>query len=158
MPFSTSDFSKSLRGAAAGLVSLAAVGVAASAFVLAGCNATDPVAVTPVDKTITVISPIGGSFKMSEKLRIIVQADYSKFSSGLNYQLSTDSSKNWKLMHANVRKDPATLPNGIGLDTLDWDAVNDGPGDVPAGKPLLFRVIDYDKKHFVISAYFTLAN
>jgi hypothetical protein len=55
-------------------------------------------------------------------------------------------------MKANVRKD------GIALDTLMWDPVNDPPGDVPAGKPLLIRVIDYDKKHFAISNYFTLTN
>jgi hypothetical protein len=121
----------------------------ATALACVGCNSTETPAADPV---ITIISPIGGSFKMSEPMRIIVRSDYSKFTSGLNYQLSVDSSKNWVLMKANVRKD------GIALDTLDWDPVNDTPGSVPAGKPLLFRVIDYNKKHFAVSAYFTLTN
>ena len=157
MPFPTSALRSSLRAGASRFVSLSALGLVSAALLL-GCDTTDPAPVQTTDTTIKVISPIGGSFKMADKLRIIVQADYSEFTSGLNYQLSTDSSKSWHLMHANVRKDPTTLPNGIGLDTLDWDAVNDSPGDVPAGKALLFRVIDYDKKHFVISAYFTLTN
>ena len=128
------------------LLSAAAI---ATAMAWVGCDATEPPAEDPV---ITIISPIGGSFKVSEPMRIIVRSDYSKFTSGLNYQLSVDSSKNWVLMKANVRKD------GVALDTLDWDPVNDTPGSVPLGKPLLFRVIDYNKKHFTISAYFTLTN
>jgi hypothetical protein len=129
---------------------LATAGLAMS-LAFAGCNATDSDAPAPAP-VITIVSPIGGSFKMSEKLTIIVKSDYSKFTSGLHYQLSSDSSKTWELMHANVKKD------GIALDTLIWDPVNDAPGSVPAGKPLLFRVIDYGKKNFAISAYFTLTN
>lgn len=128
------------------LLSVAAI---AAALACVGCNSTDPAAPAPV---ITIISPIGGTFKMAEPMRIIVRSDYSKFTSGLNYQLSVDSSKTWVLMKANVRKE------GVALDTLDWDPVNDTPGSVPAGKPLLIRVIDYGKKQFAISAYFTLTN
>lgn len=128
---------------------LAAAGFA-TALAFAGCNSAEPE--PSQDAALTVISPIGGSFKMSEKLRFIVKADYNRFSSGLNYQLSTDGGKTYKLMFANVRKE------GVALDTLDWDPVNDPPGDVAAGQPLQVRVIDYDKKHYVISATFRLTN
>lgn len=128
---------------------LLSAAASAAAIACIGCNSTETPAEDPV---ITIISPIGGSFKISAPMRIIVKCDYSKFSSGLNYQLSMDSSKTFVLMKANVRKE------GVALDTLDWDPVNDTPGSVPAGKPLLFRVIDYNKKHFAISAYFTLTN
>lgn len=150
---SRNRFSNPPRGRRLGIRPWAQWLLSATAFAAAiacvGCNSTETPAADPV---ITIISPIGGTFKMAQPMRIIVRSDYTKFTSGLNYQLSMDSSKTWVLMKANVRKD------GVALDTLDWDPVNDTPGSVPAGKALLFRVIDYNKKHFAISAYFTLTN
>ena len=151
-PFPSPALRTAFRGLSAGLAVGAALAVMTAA--LSGCDSsTDGNGNIPAgDNTIQILAPTGGSFKMSDMLQVIAKSDYSKFSSGLNYQLSTDSSKTWHLMKANVRKD------GIALDTLMWDPVNDPPGDVPAGKPLLIRVIDYDKKHFAISNYFTLTN
>lgn len=145
-PFPSPALRSAFRGLSAGLAAAAALAVMTAAF--PGCDATDARDEAPIQ----IMAPVGGSFKMSDKLQVIVKSDYSKFTSGLNYQLSVDSSKNWQLMKANVRKE------GVALDTLIWDPVNDSPGDVSAGKPLLIRVIDYDKKYFAISKYFTLVN
>lgn len=81
-----------------------------------------------------------------------VKCDSSKYASGLKYQLSVDSMKTWQAMISRVRKE------GVALDTLTWDPVGDSPGDVPVGRPVDIRVIDYNKAHFAISKAITFTN
>jgi hypothetical protein len=135
-----------LQFRAAKRLSLLACAAAMAAFT-SGCNteSEDPA-------VITIISPQGGTFKLSEPFTMIVKCDYGKFASGLNYQLSTDSMKTWQTMISRVRKE------GVALDTLTWDPVGDPPGDVPVGRPVNVRVIDYNKAHFTISKGLTFTN
>ena len=132
------------------------VGLALICLLTARCSTEDePAPVPPVviDSTIQIISPVvSGSYKLSALFTMVVKSDYSKFSSGLNFQLSSDSSKTWRLMKSQPPK------VGIALDTLTWDPIVDSPGDVEPNKPVLIRVIDYNKLHFTISKPFTFTN
>jgi hypothetical protein len=134
---------------------LAAASMIAASLFAAGCDTTDSKDPAPsnTDETIQIISPAAaGSYKLSDKFKMVVKCDYSKFSSGLNFQLSKDTAKTWELIVSKVRKE------GIAQDTLEWDPINDLPGDVPVGKPVKIRVIDYNKTHFAISKDFTFTN
>jgi hypothetical protein len=140
---------------------LAAASMIAASLFAAGCDTTDSkeTTTTPTDttkaadSTIVIMSPAtAGTYKLSEKFKMVVKCDYSKFASGLNFQLSKDSAKTWELIVSKVRKE------GIEKDTLEWDPINDLPGDVPVGKPVKIRVIDYNKTHFAISKDFTFTN
>jgi hypothetical protein len=135
------------------LLKTTALLIGASLALIVGCDTTDSEAREPVDTTIQIVSPnAAASFKMSEGLTMIVKCDYSKFTSGLNYQASIDSAKTWLLIKSLPRKE------GIALDTLVWDPLFDPPGEIPLGKPVLIRIIDYDKAYFTISKYFTFTN
>jgi hypothetical protein len=128
-------------------------GLAFLTLLTARCTTDDKADPPVVDTTIQILSPTApASFKLSENFTMVVKCDYSKFASGLNFQLSSDSSKTWRLMKSLPRKE------GVALDTLNWDPIADSPGDVEPGKPVLIRVIDYNKQHFTISKYFTFTN
>jgi hypothetical protein len=147
-----------LKSSAFSLKTIASASLIAASLFAAGCDTTDskePTTTdpTPTDSTIRIVSPaVAGTYKLSEKFTMVVNCDYSKFSSGLNFQLSKDTAKTWELIVSKVRKE------GTALDTLEWDPINDLPGDVPVGKPVKIRVIDYNKTHFAISKDFVFTN
>ncbi len=126
-------------------------------FLLFGCNSTNsepPIKQLPAE-TIQILSPAANaSFTLNstDTVRIIASADFSQFSSGLNFQFSIDSAKTWNLILSKVRK------AGIEKDTVKWVPNDEIPGFIAPGQGVKLRVIDYGKKFFDISDFIYFKN
>jgi hypothetical protein len=139
--FSTGINMRALLGA--GLFALAALGAMQ-------CT-TDDAATAP---TIAILAPKAGqTFKATDTVLVITQSDYSKFTSGLNFNYSIDSGKTWNFLPSL----PRGGRTGIVKDTLAWVAGAD-VGVLAAGQGVSVQVLDYNKKFIAISGFFFISN
>lgn len=102
---------------------------------------------------INILQPKAGTaFKLTDTVRVVTESDYSKFTSGITFNFSADSSKTWILIKSLVRKE------GMEKDTLLWVPAEDSPGEVVPGGQVRFQVYDYSKKYETKSGYITFTN
>lgn len=102
---------------------------------------------------IKILEPkAGASFKLTDTVRVVTESDYTKFTSGITFNFSADSSKTWLLIKSLVRKE------GLEKDTLLWVPAEDSPGEVVPGRQVRIQVYDYSKKYETKSGYITFTN
>lgn len=102
---------------------------------------------------ISILQPKAGTtFKLTDTVRVITESDYTRFTSGITFNFSADSSKTWLLIKSLVRKE------GREKDTLLWVPAVDSPGEVVPGRQVRIQVYDYSKKNETKSGYITFTN
>lgn len=114
------------------------------------CTTGEDSAPAPV---ISILQPkAGATFKLTDTVRVITESDYTRFTSGITFNFSADSSKTWLLIKSLVRKE------GREKDTLLWVPAEDSPGEVVPGRQVRIQVYDYSKKYETKSGYITFTN
>ena len=111
--------------------------------VITGCGTEEDSQPQPVIK---ILEPKDGqTFTLSQTVLIIMESDYSRFSSGINVSFSSDSGKKWDLVLSKKAK------SGVARDTVGWAPGLEGA--VTAGQTIQFKAYDYGSAFSDISGF-----
>jgi hypothetical protein len=111
-----------------------------SLLVLGACTSPEEKQAQPAG-AIRILQPAAGSvFGIADTIDIIVESDFSRFSSGITLEYTLDSAKTWEFIRSLSRKE------GLVQDTLPWAPGLDFPDALGDGRGVMVRVFDYDRE------------